>query len=295
MQKKVSKQYSRGDIKCPICLSSKTEKFWAMNGYSLAKCLSCQMVWDPFPPENLESVYNESYFVNDNPKGGYANYFEGMNINKRTFYERVKRISDKVKSKDKMLDVGSALGDSLVEARKLGWKNLYGVELSKYAASKAKKRGLNIKSGTLISAKYPSNFFDAVTLQDVVEHMTDPIKDSKEIRRVLKPDGFVFMVTPDVGGLWQKSLGSLWYHYKPGEHIMYFSQKTLQDLLKKSGFRNIKTRRTYHVMSVEYIFSRLKYYAPYVFDVLLAVTKNNFIGKISFRVYSGEIEGWGQK
>jgi len=253
------------------------------------------MVWDPFPPESLEAVYTKNYFVNENPKGGYANYFEGMNINKKTFFERVKRINKKVEEKGRMLDVGSALGDSLIEAKKLGWKNVYGVELSEFAAKESQNRGLNIKTGTLREAKYPSNYFDVVTLQDVIEHVKDPTLEMKEIYRILKPGGYVFLVTPDIGGLWFKLLGSLWYHFKPGEHIMYFSQSTLGRIMKDSYFKNVETRRTYHVMSTEYIFNRLRYYAPIFFETLLKLSNKNFIGRASFKVYAEEIEGWGQK
>lgn len=295
MLKEVSKPLSLNKLVCPLCSSKNVKKFWAMQGYKLARCLSCGMVWDQFPPGNLESVYGESYFINDNPKGGYANYFEGMDINRKTFFERVKRINKKVASKDRMLDVGSALGDSLVEARKLGWKELYGNELSKYAADKSKKRNLKITTGTLHSAKYPSNYFDAVTFQDVIEHVKDPVGETKEIYRILKPRGVVFIVTPDVDGIWSKLLGQLWYHYKPGEHIMYFSQNTLGKTLKDCGFKNIETRRTYHIMSVEYILNRLKYYSPFIFDTALKVARGMKLDKISFKVYSGEIEGWGQK
>lgn len=285
----------KSNITCPVCKNTKYEKYWAMKGYRLARCLDCGMVWDMFPPENLELVYSKNYFVNENPKGGYANYFEGMNINKRTFYERIKRINNKVAKKDKMLDVGSALGDSLTEAKKLGWKNVYGVELSQYAASESRNRGLNIKTGDLKSAKFPSNYFDVITLQDVIEHVQKPTVEMAEIYRVLKPGGFVFLVTPDMSGIWAKLLGSLWYHYKPGEHIMYFSQKSLARVLVGAGFKNIETRKTYHVMSLEYIFNRLRYYAPGFFEFLIRLTKNNSISKMSFRIYSGEIEGWGQK
>lgn len=292
---KEASQQSFQKNSCPLCGKRNITKFWAMKGYRLARCLTCGMIWDPFPPEDLGSVYGENYFVNENPKGGYANYFEGMNINKRTFYERIKRINKKVENKGKMLDVGSALGDSLVEAQKLGWKEVYGVELSEFAAKKSAKRGLNIKAGTLKSAKYQSNFFDAVTMQDVIEHVSDPADEAKEIKRILKPSGFVFIVTPDIGGFWHKILGSLWYHYKPGEHIMYFSQKTLAKVLIDAGFKNVETRRTYHVMSLEYIFNRLRYYAPGFFEFILNLIKHTPIGKMSFKVYSGEIEAWGQK
>jgi 2-polyprenyl-3-methyl-5-hydroxy-6-metoxy-1,4-benzoquinol methylase len=295
MPKKVLKQFFRNKLSCPLCYSKDVKKFWAMRGYRLAKCLSCSMVWDPFPPENLESVYDQSYFLNDNPKGGYANYFEGMDINRKTFYERIKRINKRVADKGKMLDVGSALGDSLIEARKLGWNELYGSELSKYAAVESKKRNLKINIGSLHSAKYPSNFFDVVTLQDVIEHVKDPTTEIREINRILKPRGLVFIVTPDVDGIWAKLLGQLWYHYKPGEHIMYFSQKSLRKVLSDSNFKNIETRRTYHIMSVEYILNRLKYYSPFIFDTALKIVGSMKLGKVSFKIYSGEIEGWGQK
>ena len=210
-----------------------------MKGYRLARCLGCGMVWDPFPPGDVGAVYGENYFVNDNPKGGYANYFEGMNINKRTFYERIKRINKKAEEKGRMLDVGSALGDSLIEARRLGWKDVTGVELSGFAAGKAKERGINVRVGTLKSAKFPPNHFDVVTLQDVIEHVEDPESEMREIYRVLKPGGFVFIVTPDVDGIWSGLMGSAWYHYKPGEHIMYFSQKTLRKVLTDAKFKNL--------------------------------------------------------
>jgi 2-polyprenyl-3-methyl-5-hydroxy-6-metoxy-1,4-benzoquinol methylase len=266
-----------------------------MNGYRLCRCLSCGMVWDPFPPGDLESIYTENYYINENPKGGYANYFEGMSINKRTFYERIKRINKKVGIRRNMLDVGSALGDSLLEAGKLGWKNLYGVELSEYAVNESKKRGLNIKLGTLKSARFPSNYFDVITLQDVIEHVKDPKAEMKEINRILKSGGILFIVTPDIGGLWYKLLGRFWYHYKPGEHIMYFSRKTLTRVLKDADFKKVETKETYHIMSLEYVFNRLRYYDPCLFEFLMKLSRNNFLGKLSFKIHAGEIEGWGQK
>jgi 2-polyprenyl-3-methyl-5-hydroxy-6-metoxy-1,4-benzoquinol methylase len=281
--------------KCPLCGSKNFKKFWATPEYRLSRCLKCGMVWDPSPPENLKSVYTEDYFINDNPKGGYANYFEGMAVNRMTFYERIKRINKKISSKERMLDVGSALGDSLVEAKKLGWKNLYGVELSQYAVKKARVKGLDVKLGTLKEAGFSSNYFDIVTLQDVIEHVKDPRAEIAEVYRILKPEGIIFVVTPDIGGLWAKLLKDWWYHYKPKEHIVYFSQKTIRKILKDAGFKKIETRRTYHVMSLEYILNRLRYYSPSFFGILLGLTKNSFFGKFSFKVYAGEIEGWGQK
>ena len=283
------------DNKCPLCGSKRFKNYLVMSDYRLAKCLLCNMVWDNKPLKALKLIYGENYFINDNPKGGYANYFEGMNTNKKTFYERIKRINDKISARGRMLDVGCALGDSLVEAKKLGWKDLYGIEVSEYAYKKAISRGLKVKKGTLKNVKFPDNYFDIVTLQDVIEHVNDTKEEVKEIYRILKPEGLVFIVTPDVDGFWAKLLGKYWYHYKKGEHIMYFSQKTLKVLLKNAGYKKIETGKTYHIMSLEYIINRLRYYTPWFFGRLLNLVKGSAIGGYSFRVYIGEIEGWGQK
>lgn len=280
---------------CPICESKKYTTYWAMRGYKLAKCLECQFVWDPYRAENVLSQYDKNYFQNENPKGGYANYYEGMRVNKKTFSDRLSKIEKRIKKKEGLLDVGSALGDCLFEAKKIGWKNSMGLEVSKFACDFARKRGLKVENTTLDKSKIKNNSFNIVTYQDVIEHVENPVVELKLVHKKLIKGGWVFLVTPDIGGLWHKLLGSLWYHYKPGEHIMYFSEKTLRLALEKSGFKNIETRKTYHVLSVEYILNRLKYYSPLIFETMYNLIKRTPIKDFAFRAYTGEIEAWAQK
>jgi 2-polyprenyl-3-methyl-5-hydroxy-6-metoxy-1,4-benzoquinol methylase len=282
-------------LKCPICNSKKIEKFWAMPGYRLARCGSCQAVWDPLPPEKFLSLYDKTYFINENPKGGYTNYFEGMQINRRTFSDRLGKIEKKLGKKGRLLDVGCALGDCLLEAKILGWKEAEGIEISQYAYQFAKERSLNVKLGTLNGNSYKLNTFDVVTYQDVIEHIPDPVNELKKIYRIIKPGGIVFLVTPDIGGIWSRLLGPLWYHYKPYEHLTYFSQKSISRALKETGFTNIETRKTYHVLSTEYILNRLRYYFPSFFELLLKIITKTPFKNIAFRAYTGELEAWGSK
>ena len=282
-------------LTCPICENRKIREYWAMPGYKLAKCEKCNFAWDFYHTENVLAQYDKNYFQNENPKGGYANYYEGMRVNKKTFTDRLSKIEKKIGGKKSLLDVGCALGDCLDAAKKEGWKNIYGVEVSKFAYEFANKRGLDVKNTTLDKSGFKPGAFDAITYQDVIEHVDDPIDELKVAYKVLKKGGFIFLVTPDVGGYWHSLLGKHWYHYKPGEHIMYFSQKSLRLSLEKAGYKNIETRRTYHVLSIEYVFNRLKYYIPWFFEGLLGLVKNTPIKDIAFRAYTGEIEAWGQK
>jgi 2-polyprenyl-3-methyl-5-hydroxy-6-metoxy-1,4-benzoquinol methylase len=281
-------------LKCPVCKGGTVEKFWATPGYKLSKCLNCKLVWDPFPLNNVLGQYEENYFINDNPKGGYANYFAGMQINKRTFEHRLKKIKQRY-GKGKLLDVGCALGDCLEIAKKNGWSNVEGVEVSKYAAGIARKKGLKVKNTTLEKSGFKENSFDVVTYQDVIEHLTDPLDELERIYKILKTGGVVFLVTPDVGGWWSRILGPLWYHYKPHEHLVYFSKDAIYFAMKKAGFENIRIKKTYHVLSLEYILSRLKYYQPGMFELILKIIGRTPFKNIPFIAYTGELEAWGEK
>lgn len=280
---------------CRLCRQKDILDFWVTPNYHLKKCLNCGLVWDPFPSDNPLKQYQKEYFINENPKGGYANYFAGMQINRKTFADRLKAINRKTGVDGKVLDVGCALGDCLKEAEKMGWQELYGIDPSAYACRLAQNKGLTVKKGTLKTVKFAPNSFALIMLQDAIEHLTDPLEELQRIYRLLKPGGWIFIVTPDIEGLWSKILNSKWYHYKPQEHLIYFSKKSMRMALESAGFAKIQTKAAYHIMSLEYILNRLCYYWPSFFTFLLKTTSRLPIKKIPFRIYTGELEAWGQK
>ena len=159
----------------------------------------------------------------------------------------------------------------------------------------AKSRNLNVKRGTLETLKLAANSFDLILSQDQIEHLADPVDELKRMFKILKPGGLLFLVTPDIDSFWAKLLGKFWYHFKPKEHVAYFSQKTIKKALKRANFTSIKTRPTYHVMSVEYILSRLSYYSPLALGLILKIIKKTPIRDLSFSIYTGELEAWAKK
>lgn len=218
-----------------------------------------------------------------------------MRINRRTFTDRLKKIFRKTGFKSDYLDIGSALGDCLIEAKKLKWTNVYGIEPSVYATNFARQRGLKITNGVLNKNSFKNNAFNIITSQDVLEHITDPVSHLKLVNHILKPNGWLYLVTPDIGGYWHKFLRSGWYHYKPGEHVSYFSKSNLKKTLEKTGFSNIQIYPTYHVMSLEYILNRCLYYSPTIFGFLLKLVRKINLKDTAFSLYTGEMEAWAQK
>ena len=259
--------------------------------YPLAKCQNCSLVFASLTPASIEKIYSQKYYVGLGVKGGYYNYFEESVVNKLTFKHRLNKILSSFKSKKiSLLDIGCGLGDFLEVARTLLVSRYIGTEISPFALSNCRKKGLEIYP---VSSSF-SEKFDVVTVQDVVEHFADPLGELKKTYKLLKRGGLLFLTTPNIESISAKVFESHWYHYKSPEHLFYFSPKTIKLLLEKAGFENVVVKPTLSWVSIRYLVERLTFYFP-KFDGLINRLSDNAICKIAFPIYTGEIEVWARK
>jgi 2-polyprenyl-3-methyl-5-hydroxy-6-metoxy-1,4-benzoquinol methylase len=133
----------------------------------------------------------------------------------------------------RLLDVGAGSGVLVEQATRLGWE-AEGVEPSAWLADRARERGIAVQTGTLPHPGLTPPY-DVVTLVDVIEHVTDPRGLLGEVRKLLRPAGWLLVVTPDVRSVAARALGPRWWHYRIA-HVGYFSPSTLDTLLSGSGF-----------------------------------------------------------
>ncbi len=82
----------------------------------------------------------------------------------------------------KILEVGTNIGLELLGLQKMGFKNLYGIELQPYAVNVAQKttKGLNIIQGSAFDIPFKDEFFDLVFTNGVLIHIAE-----KDIIRVM--------------------------------------------------------------------------------------------------------------
>lgn len=138
------------------------------------------------------------------------------------------------KPEKKILDAGCGTGGALLFLKKYG--KTYGIDISSYAISLCKKRGLtNITVGSIDKLPYSSGFFDAVVCFDVLYHrqvMNDE-KALREFHRVLQPDGLLLIRAPAYN--WLRSQHDQKVHtrhrYTVGE---------LATLIRKSDFQILR-------------------------------------------------------
>ena len=135
----------------------------------------------------------------------------------------------------RLLDVGCATGDLIAQAASMGFES-EGLELSTWSSEIAAKRGLRVHRTPLESfADRHRGEFDVVTLMGVIEHFADPVVELTRIRGLLRPGGLVVLWTGDVDSVTSRILGRKWWYWQ-GQHIQYFTRKSLLLALAAAGF-----------------------------------------------------------
>jgi len=258
--------------KCPICNSSDVVQLYPANielsklsftytktpdsnkTFRVVRCISCTHVFCSPISKNIYKNYED---VVDHE---YLNYMDSLRISARL----VLPIIAKNKSQGRMLDVGCATGEFLTVAKDFGY-SVEGLELSKWSSRIARKKGLRVYTESLesLAKRFPGRF-DVITLFGVIEHFESPLEEISYINKLLTPNGLLVIWTGDINSISSKVLGRRWWYWQ-GQHIQYFSHKSLNVLSKACGFKHITT----------------KIY-PFVATYGLM---NNYLGRYYFRSY----------
>lgn len=95
-----------------------------------------------------------------------------------------------------VLDFGANTGEFVELLEKDRGCRAYGVDISEVCVKEAKEKGRNVELSNGDKLAFPDNSFDVVFLNEVLVHVFDPKIILSEIKRVLKPSGFVLGSTP---------------------------------------------------------------------------------------------------
>ncbi len=266
----------KGNI-CPIC-GSKNIKQWypanldpkklrftyeftqeTGNTFCVVRCLNCTHVFCSPIPKNIYKNYKD---VIDKE---YLRHAQSRILSAKA----VLRILSKLKSTGRLLDVGCATGDFLIVAKELGY-TIEGLELSRWSSEIAKKKGIIVcKKSLKLLAKQFSKKYDVITLWGVIEHLENPKEEMRYLNHLLKPGGLLVLWTGDVDGIISKILGRRWWYWQ-GQHIQYFTHKSLNCLAKLSGFKHIATKRYIFATTYDQLNNSLKrfWFGKYIMMIL---------------------------
>ena len=102
-----------------------------------------------------------------------------------------------------ILDVGTSTGTNLRLLRDLGFGRITGVDQSPDAVRFCAEKGLGaVQLGDICALQLPERRFDLVLATDVIEHVNDDLAALRELRRVLRPGGYLLLTVPAFHLLW---------------------------------------------------------------------------------------------
>ncbi len=279
-------------VECPLCQSPQAHSLYKLKGSDVVECTNCHMTYQPTPAPEFVAIYREDYYVSGRHDQGYFNYQSEFENHVIMFNRRMEECETYLKRKGRLLDVGCALGHLGEVAKRRGW-DTYLTDVSDYAVIESRKKfGINgfISGPEKIPVKPAC--FDLITMYDVIEHLSHPMDLLRDIKRALSSDGILHVTTPNIASLSGRLMGSSWYHIKPDEHFLYFTPKTLSEMLGRCGFEVLKIKAVPMYFRVNDILIRLERYSKPLVNVARFALK--LMGLLDFRlkIYTGEMQVW---
>jgi 2-polyprenyl-3-methyl-5-hydroxy-6-metoxy-1,4-benzoquinol methylase len=174
------------------------------------------------------------------------------------------------KDSKKILELGTGDGELMNELRKRGC-NVIGLDV--FPRKFLLEKGFDIRKHDLNKGlPFKKSLFDAVIGLEVLEHLYNPYEMMKEIKRVLKPNGYAVLSMPNtaslfcrIGQLYEKRTDNLdiyWHHYQP-------SITSIRNLISKE----LKIEKEVFISS----FRKVRVFNP-LLKILIKLNKNTFSG-----------------
>lgn len=238
---------------CPVCETPPTRRIGRRGGAAhreglgveceIWRCRSCGLLFPnpmPVPTGGLDQHYDElpdDYFQNHD-----------LDAKDQSAKELLRQAEQLTGGRGRLLDIGAGRGELLRVAAQSGW-TVTGIEPSpSFAAYAAQYSGVPIRREPLERCGFDEKSFDVVILGAVLEHLYNPNETIREIARILRPGGALFIDVPNEEGLYFR-VGNLYQRLRRRDwvvntaptfspfHLFGFGPRSLRALLGKHDFR----------------------------------------------------------
>lgn len=237
-------------MNCPICnktqadvvMKSYDDRYGYSGNFSLWQCLNCmhQYLECSLSSMQLKELYTNYYprksldvtdYTPHSEQRGFSAWLNGAKSSAFRWVPKNVRV----------LDIGCGFGQSLGYHLDRGC-DVYGVEADENIRRVVDKFGFKVHIGLFDHRVYEQGFFDFVTMDQVIEHIHDPIEMLRGISRVLRQGGTVILSTPNAEGWGAKLFGKYWINWHTPYHLQFFTRQSMQHSAQQAGLELIEMR-----------------------------------------------------
>lgn len=269
-------------LRCPLCGEHDAAPWLEKDGFRVVRCRRCNLAH--VNPRLGATEQAELYRSQAISPTDY--YVRTATQDAISFAARLRWLETFVRP-GALLDLGCGPGTFSSAARARGWSTV-GVELNPRSVAECRSAGLEVLCEEFPSASLAGRRFDAVVMNDFLEHLGDPVGALREARRLLAPGGVLFVTTPDVGSLLARVAAGRWLHLKPNEHLVYFDRRTLAAALERAGFRVEALRSMGRVRNLGVALEKLRAYGELPARVLAVLIPPALAGRINLPINPGD-------
>ncbi len=254
-------------VSCPICKSETKQvlelnkKLSYENIFGLKESLYHRKLFNCLNCDHYFNIHKQEKFLNNIYNNNYSTYsYKNINKNfkkiislpknKSSNYNRVKNLKSfldrkKIKS-PKILDFGSGTGVFTYLMQDWGYDIMFCEKNTPCYNFLKNNLKLNPFCKDLLKVKKTNTKFNLITSNKVLEHLSNEIlvKIMSKFRKLLSKKGLLYLELPDGPSAKKISLLRQEFFF---EHFNIFSKKSVEILLKKSGFKSLKIQKIFEV------------------------------------------------
>lgn len=228
---------------CPICqhqharvvMELYDDRYGYPGQFVLMKCPDCGHAFLDcnLSPSQLTELYTNYYprrsldistYKPHTDVRGFSAWFNGLGCSAFRWVPKNVRV----------LDVGCGFGESLGYHTARGC-DVYGAEADENIRRVAKEFGYKVHVGLFDDKLYEQDYFDFVTMDQVIEHVKDPVATLRGVARILKSGGTAILSTPNARGWGSTLFGKRWINWHSPYHLQFFTRQSMHLAAQQAG------------------------------------------------------------
>jgi SAM-dependent methyltransferase len=235
-------------VACDLCGSERSKIVMSKSGaldhrlFTVVKCLGCGLVYvNPrLGDDAIAALYDEEYFHGrgfDRSIGWDSRALDEARRDNDNFVSTLGEALNGLPQRS-VLDVGCGFG-GFVRALRAERADAYGLDDSEIAIRECQKNGTPLAGRSLDEVAEEGRRFDAITMIEVIEHVTSPKAFLKSAIRLLKPGGILYVSTGNWNLVRSGRLDPGTPYVMPEGHLYYFTPVTLRRYFELVGLEPI--------------------------------------------------------